>query len=134
MRPVILFFSLLSVLASCTSKPAIVKQLAGSDSLVITFNKPGTDSVINMVSTTETKAIQKLAGYLGGKEQGKQTCGFDGNMIFFKGGQQVLPVVFKYSNECRFFMYELEQRLIYTEVSKEGGAFLESLKEGKNWY
>ena len=121
-------------MVSCKDKPAIVKQLAGSDSLLITFNLPGTDSVIGTVSTTETNAIQKLAGYLSGKEQAKQSCGYDGNMIFYKGGQQVLPVVFKFSGDCRFYMYELDQKVIYTEVSKEGAAFLESLKEGKNWY
>lgn len=134
MRVILLFLTIFSLLISCKDKPAIVKQLAGSDSLVITFNLPGTDSVIGTVSTTETNAIQKLAGFMDGKEQAKQSCGYDGNMIFFKGGQQALPVVFKFSGDCKLFMYELEQKLIYTEVSKEGAAFLESLKEGKNWY
>ncbi len=134
MRVILLISALISTMVSCTSKPAIVRQLAGSDSLVITFNLPGTDTILSTINTTETKAIQQLAGYLAGKEQAKQSCGFDGNMIFFKGGQQVLPVVFKFSGDCRFFMYELENKLIYTEVSAEGSAFLESLKEGKSWY
>ncbi len=120
--------------SSCSSKSPIAKQLAGSDSLVITFNVPGTDSVSNVVSTTDTRAIAKLAGYLGGKEQPKPDCGFGGNMLFFKGGQQVLPVVFQMSKDCNYFMYEMENKLHYTEVGGEAGKFLKSLNEGKNWY
>lgn len=119
---------------SCAPQSPIVKQLAGCDSLMITFNKPGTDSVLNIVSTTDTRAIAKLAGYLGGKEQPKPDCGFGGNMLFFKGGQQVLPVVFQSTKDCSYFMYEMDNKLHYTEVGKEAKKFLESLKEGKNWY
>jgi len=122
------------LLSSCSSKSPIAKQLAGSDSLVITFNVPGTDSVQNVVSTTDTRAIAKLAGYLGGKEQPKPDCGFGGNMLFFKGGQQVLPVVFQLTKDCSYFMYEMENKLHYTSVGGEAGKFLKSLNEGKNWY
>jgi len=101
---------------------------------MITFNVPGTDSVQNMVTTTDTRAIAKLAGYLGGKEQPKPECGFGGNMLFFKGGQQVLPVVFQSTKECSYFMYEMENKLRYTKVGGEAGKFLKSLNEGKNWY
>lgn len=122
------------LLTSCSSKSPIAKQLAGCDSLMITFNVPGTDSVLNIVSTTDTRAISKLAGYLGGKEQPKPDCGFGGNMLFFKGGQQVLPVVFQTTKDCSYFMYEMENKLRYTKVGGEAGKFLKSLNEGKNWY
>lgn len=121
-------------LFSCGSKSPIAQQLAGSDSLVVTFNVPGTDSVSNVVTTTDTRAIAKIAGYLGGKEQAKPDCGFGGNMRFFKGGQQVLPVVFQATKECSYFMYEMENKLRYTEVGNEARKFLKSLNEGKNWY
>ena len=122
------------LLSSCASKSPIARQLAGCDSLMITFNVPGTDSVQNMVTTTDTRAIAKLAGYLGGKELPKPDCGFGGNMLFFKGGQQVLPVVFQTSKDCSYFMYEMENKLRYTKVGGEAGKFLKSLNEGKNWY
>ena len=122
------------LLSSCASKSPIARQLAGCDSLMITFNVPGTDSVQNMVTTTDTRAIAKLAGYLGGKEQPKPDCGFGGNMLFFKGGQQVLPVVFQLTKDCSYFMYETESKLHYTKVGSEAGKFLKSLNEGKNWY
>ena len=122
------------LLSSCASKSPIARQLAGCDSLMITFNVPGTDSVQNMVTTTDTRAIAKLAGYLGGKELPKPDCGFGGNMLFFKGGQQVLPVVFQSTKECSYFMFEMENKLRYTKVGGEAGKFLKSLNEGKNWY
>jgi hypothetical protein len=131
---VLCLFSLTGLLYACENRSPIAQQLAGCDSLMITFNIPGTDSVHNMVATTDTRAIAKLADYLGGKEQAKPDCGFGGNMLFFKGGQQVLPVVFQTSKDCSYFMYEMENKLHYTEVGKEAKKFLESLKEGKNWY
>ena len=134
MRAFILLALIGIYFSSCSSKSPIAKQLAGCDSLVITFNVPGTDSVSNVVTTTDTRAIAKLAGYLGGKEQPKPDCGFGGNMLFFKGGQQVLPVVFQSTKECSYFMFEMENKLRYTKVGGEAGKFLKSLNEGKNWY
>lgn len=124
MRAILLLAVLSVCFFSCSSKSPIAKQLAGSDSLVITFNVPGTDSVSNIVTTTDTRAIAKLAGYLGGKEQPKPDCGFGGNMLFFKGGQQVLPVVFQTTKDCSYFMYEMENKLLYTEVGEKPGSFL----------
>ncbi|MBM3415381.1 MAG: hypothetical protein FJY20_02830 [Bacteroidetes bacterium] len=122
------------LLLSCRNS-AITKKLKGSDSLVITFNAPNSDSVINTVSTTETKAIQKLARFLDGKPSDKKDCGFDGNMLFFKAGIQVMPVVFKYSKtDCRQFTYDLDNTVMKTGMSNEAADFLKSLAEGKNWY
>lgn len=134
MRFILLFAVLGCCIYSCSSKSPIAQQLAGSDSLVVTFNIPGTDSVSNIVTTTDTRAIAKIAGYLGGKEQPKPDCGFGGNIRFFKGGQQVLPVVFQSTKECSYFMYEMENKVRYTKVGGEAGKFLKSLNEGKNWY
>ena len=55
------------VLASC-NRSGLSKKLAGCDSLVITFNASNKDSIIHQINTTETKAIQKMAGFLKGKE------------------------------------------------------------------
>mgnify|MGYP001262159509 CR=1 FL=1 len=119
---------------SC-KQSAIVKKLKGCDSLVITFNEPGTDEIAREVSTTETKAIQKLARFLQGKETEMYKCGYDGNMQFFKAGRQVLPVVFKYSEDgCRAFVFDLDNKVMSTKMSNEAVSFLRSLAEGKNWY
>ncbi len=129
----ILFFLLL-VLASC-SRSGISKKLAGCDSLVITFNAPNKDSIIHQINTTETKAIQKMAGFLKGKETEFYKCGYDGNMLFFKGGRQVMPVVFKFRDEgCQTFVYDLDNKTVSSSMGNEAVSFLKSLLEGKNWY
>lgn len=121
-------------LFSCT-RSDISKKLAGCDSLVITFNVPDTDSVINSVSTTDTKAIQKLARFLNEKPSDMKGCGFDGNMLFYKAGTQVMPVVFKYSKtNCRLFTYDLDNKVMKTGMSNEAADFLQSLAENRNWY
>ncbi|HRX93298.1 MAG TPA: hypothetical protein P5158_04245 [Chitinophagaceae bacterium] len=134
MRFSLFVFILLFVTASC-NRSALDKHLAGCDSLVITFNYPDTDSVINSISTTDTKAIQKLKQYIDGKKDTARQCGFDGNMIFFRDQQQVLPVVFKYSNEsCRQFLYEINSAVSSYSMSNEAADFLSSLVEGRSWY
>ncbi|MGQ0740538.1 MAG: hypothetical protein ACT4OJ_15925 [Bacteroidota bacterium] len=128
-------FSLTLLLISCSRGGTVSKRLAGSDSLVITFNAPNSDSDINMISTTETQAVRKLARFLDGKPAAQDKCGFDGNMIFFKNGQQVLPVVFKYSEpDCRHFLFDIENKLTSSSMSNEAASFLQSLAEGRDWY
>ncbi len=125
---------LLVFLVSC-SRSGLSKKLAGCDSLVITFNAPNKDSVIQQIGTTETKAIQKLAGFLKGKETELYKCGYDGNMLFFKGGRQIMPLVFKFREEgCQAFIYELDNKTVSTAMGNEAVSFLKSLLEGKNWY
>ena len=122
-------------LFSCGNKSAISKKLSGSDSLVITFNAPGSDSILSMVSTTEKKAIRKLSGFLNGKDTEQKDCGYDGNMIFYQNGSQLLPVVFKYSpDSCQRFLFELDNKVMSTRMSNEAASFFKSLAEGKGWY
>ena len=122
-------------LFSCGNQSAITKKLSGSDSLVITFNVPDSDSILNMVSTTGKNAIRKLSGFLNGKATGQDQCGYDGNMKFYKNGSEVLPVIFKYSNDsCRQFFFEVDNKVMSTKMSNGASAFLKSLSEGKNWY
>lgn len=130
-----IFLVLVAPIVLSCGKSAISKKLSGCDSLVITFNVPDSDSVINIINTTETKAIQKLARYLNGKPAANKECGFDGNMLFFKGGRQVLPVVFKYSaDSCRYFLFDLDNKVVSTKMSNEAASFLKSLAEGRGWY
>jgi hypothetical protein len=132
---VIAFIFFTVYLFSCGNKSAISKKLSGSDSLVITFNVPNKDSVINMVSTTEKKAIRKLSGFLNGNETKQDSCGFDGNMIFFNKEEIVQTVVFQYSNKnCRHFLFELDNKTMSTAMSNEAAEFLKSLVGGKSWY
>ncbi|HMK24524.1 MAG TPA: hypothetical protein VK483_00740 [Chitinophagaceae bacterium] len=119
---------LTAFLFSCGNRSAISKKLSGSDSLVITFNAPNSDSVIRTVSTTEKKAIRKLAGFMDGKKGEEGVCGFDGNMTFYSKGEVLLPVIFQYSEEsCRHFLFEMDNKVMNTTMSNEAVDFLKNL-------
>jgi hypothetical protein len=121
-------------LLSCNNS-SLSKKLKGSDSLVISFNYPNTDSVVQTVNTTERKAIRRLLQFVDSKETEQYKCGYDGTMTFFIQGKLVLPVVFKYSEEgCRHFLFDEDNKLRSTKMSNEAADFLKSLAEGKNWY
>ena len=126
---------LTSFLFSCGNQSAISKKLAGSDSLVITFNVPNSDSVIKTVSSTERKAIRKLAGFMNGKEGKDTVCGYDGNMTFYSKGETLLPVIFQYNEEgCRRFLFEMDNKVMNTKMSNEAVDFLKSLSDGRSMY
>lgn len=130
----LLLLLIIGALTSCNSS-AVQKKLKGCDSLVVTFNVANTDSVFKTVSTTDTKAIQKLSRFMSGKKTELYKCGYDGNMAFFRNGQQVLPVVFKYSEEgCRHFLFDLDNKVISCAMSNEAVDFLQSLSQEKSWY
>ncbi len=130
----IFFFAGLIIVTSCGGSVAS-KKLAVADSLVITFNVPNSDSVIKTVSTTEKKAIQKFISLVDGKEGKLYKCGYDGNMVFYSKGEIVLPVIFKYTEEgCRHFLFDMDNKVMSTEMTIEGAELLKSLVEGKEWY
>ena len=121
-------------LAACNNS-SLSKKLKGSDSLVISFNYPNTDSVVQTVNTTERKAIRRLLQFVDSKETEQYKCGYDGTMTFFIQDKLVLPVVFKYSEEgCRHFLFDEDNKLRSTKMSNEAADFLKSLAEGRNWF
>jgi hypothetical protein len=122
------------IVCSC-SQTAVSKKLSGSDSLVINFNKPDVDSIIKTVTTTEKKAIRKLIHFVDGKETENLKCGFDGILVFYKQGQELPPIVFKYKkDDCRHFLMEVDGKVISTKMSREAADFLQSLEENRTWY
>ncbi len=124
----------LIIVTSCGGS-VVSKKLAVADSLVITFNIPNSDSVIKTVSTTEGKAIQKFISLVDGKKGELYKCGYDGNMVFFSKGEIVLPVIFKYTEEgCCHFLFDMDNKVMSTEMTIEGAELLKSLVEGKEWY
>lgn len=129
------FVVLLLMFVSCKERSAIGNQLSGSDSLVINFNEPGTINIAKTVNTTESKAIDKLARFVDGKEAGSYKCGYDGNLMFYKDGRLQADVSFNYSGEgCRHFILMLNGALTSTAMGNEAADFLKSLAEGKDWY
>ncbi len=132
----LLFYSLLIIISSCTSSgSAVGDQLSGSDSLVINFNTPQSNTIAKTMNTTEDKAIKKLIRFTDGKAGEAYKCGYDGNLMFYKKGILVGDVSFNYSGDgCHHFIMLLDDKLTPTAMSNEAADFLKSLGEGKGWY
>jgi hypothetical protein len=129
------FIILVFILASCGHSSAIDKKLSGCDSLVITFNVADSDSILNMVSTTEKKAIRKMTGYLEQGKAYKSECGFDGNMVFYKMGEILQTVIFQFNKkDCRYLLFEIDNKVMSAPMTDEAASFFKSLSEGKSWY
>lgn len=129
-----LFLAAILCITSCSHSP-VSKKLAGSDSLVVNFYAPGTDSAAKTFNTTDKNAIRKLIQFVDKKPSEQFKCGYDGNFIFYANDKAVLPVVFQYKNkECRHFVFELDGQLMSTRLNNEAFDFLESLEAGRSWY
>jgi hypothetical protein len=131
-----LLFILLAGIYSCTgTDPSAGKQLSGSDSLVINFNKPQSNMIEKTNYTTDKNAISKMARFVDGKKAEAYKCGYDGNLLFYKDGELLGDVSFNYSGEgCHHFIMKLGEELIPTAMSDEAADFLKSMAEGRNWY
>lgn len=123
------------LLIACGNKSAVSKQLSVTDSLVINFNAPQTDSIVSTVTTTEVKAIKKLTGFVDGKTSEAYKCGYDGNIMFYKKGVLQGDISFNYSGEgCKHFLQMVKDELTPTAMSNEAADFLKNLAEGKKGY
>lgn len=122
-------------ITSCSSNSSVGKQLSGSDSLVINFNKPQTDSIEKTMTTTDSKAIQKLSGFVNSKTAAAYKCTYDGNMMFYIKGKLLGDVAFNYSGDgCKHFILSIDDKLTATTMNNEAVEFLKSLADGKGWY
>jgi hypothetical protein len=122
------------LLYSCKSS-ALKEKLSVSDSLVVEFYYPGTDSIARTVQTKQQHAIDRMIGFVDAKSTGQYKCGYDGNIIFFAKGKPVVPMLFKYKNDsCRHFAFELDGKLMSSRMKNEAADFLESLEAGRDTY
>jgi hypothetical protein len=117
-------------LISCSSSP-LVNQLQGSDSLSISFIKPGTDSVIKTVASISSYAIKDLLRFADSEQTNQYKCGYDGKAFFYKKGKLAGDIIFNYSgNGCQHFLYLANGKLISTKMSYEAIDFLKALAIG----
>jgi hypothetical protein len=122
-------------LISCSQPSEINKQLSGSDSLVINFNQPGSDTISKTMTSTDGKAIDQLVNFTDTKRKEVGPCPFDGNLVFYKQGSLKADVAFSYSTDsCRMFVMKLGEKYVATEMSNNAIDFLKGLREGRAWY
>ncbi len=131
------FFILIGLLTACSRPESLMaKQLDGSDSLIIRFNAPQTDSIVKTLTTTDKNAINKLTGFINNKPADLVKCGYDGNLLFYKKEKLAGDVSFNYAVVgCQHFIYAVKNdSLSVVKMSNEAVNLLKSLAEGKEGY
>ncbi len=128
---ILLFFMFALFLISCGQSP-IVNQLQGSDSLAISFVKPGTNEVRKVVETSSKYAIKDLIHFADAEETQQFKCGYDGNALFYKKGILAGEITFNYSGDgCQHFLYMANGKLTASKMSYQAIDFLKALATGK---
>lgn len=129
---------LICVFLICCSSPQseTTKALSGTDSLVINFNKKGSDTIENTLSTTEEKAIKELTRFLNGQKMTTSKCPLDGDLQFFQQGTLIGNFVFSFSvDSCKqFIIVEKDGSFSSLPLSNKARDLLSSLQQGKGWY
>ncbi len=123
---------LTAVFCSC-QQSKLSGRLNTSDSVSIDFTDEN-QMVIKQVETTNMIAIKRLSEYIGNKKFEKNQCYLGGRMIFFQSGMPVEQVEFNTSSNCRYFTFISEGELVSTKMSEEAASFLESIRDGKDYY
>lgn len=127
-----LFYSLFLVIVySCSQPSPIAQRLNQSDSINIRFNNSSIDNL-----TTDKKAIQDVALFVGGKEKALPLeCEVkpSGMILFYQKGKPLQEVTFTdLSQKCRYFITQLNGKTVYSEVSNEAADFLATIQKGKS--
>ena len=118
---------------SCSNKSSRV--LSSSDSLAIQFKSSQSGTILKTVSTTDEKAIRRLADFIGNDESKQDQCPQEGVLHFYTKGMLVGDVSFNYSDkDCRHFLQVDGELPKPTKMNDEAAAFLKGLAEGKSWY
>ena len=127
-----LLFIFILTLTSCYQS-RFTEKLKECDSVSIVFTDEN-QMVIKQVETTKKAAINQLAEYIDNSIIEKNQCHLGGRIIFFQSGIAIEQVEFNTSGNCRYFTRISEGKLISTKMSEEAASFLESIKEGKDYY
>jgi len=129
------YIFLLLILTACSNPSAIKEQLSGSDSLVVQFNIPGTDTIQNTLIATDRNAINELIGFIDSKRNSVHVCRYDGNLMFYKKGNLTGDVSFNYSTDsCQYFIQVINGEASATKMSNKASDFLKGLSNGQKAY
>ena len=125
----IVFTSLMIV--SCKQTP-IATHLEEADKLIIQFKEQ--NKIVKTVSTGDKAAIKKMVYALGKDEAKQKDCDINGTMIFFKNDIELQQVHFSSAPNCRFFNYQFQNMNSFSAMTNETANFLQSVKEGLDFY
>ena len=127
----------ISFLIGCSSpQTELTRSLSGADSVDVNFLQPGTDKIDKTVSTTESKAIREMTGFLNGQSNTATKCQPEGVLLFYKQQTLIGNIVFSLSSDsCKQFLVVKEDgTFTAVPMSNKAADFLGSLKVGRSWY
>lgn len=126
--PLILCFIFIS---SCKQSP-VAEALSQTNRVVIHFIEQG--KIIKTVTTEENSAIKKMIYALDKGEAKTTNCEINGRMIFYKNDIELQQVNFSNNPDCQYYSYYFENNLSYSAMTNETANFLQSVKEGLDFY
>lgn len=116
---------------SCKQSP-VAESLSMSDKLVIHFLEQ--EKVVKTVTTNDKAAIKKMVYALGKGDVNQTSCEVNGKMIFLKDDVELQQVDFSSTTGCRYFSYRFEGKQSFSSITNETANFLQSVKEGLDYY
>ncbi len=116
-------------LFSC-KQTAVQQKLSVTDSVMVQFfNEDGL--IYKAITSTEEPAIKKLSSFMDNRSVTPAKCGSSGKVLFYSDRRLLLDVTYHLiSEECRYFTYTMDGRLLHVAMSNEAADFLTSLREG----
>jgi hypothetical protein len=129
--PLFQLLFLIVVFNSCKQSP-LATSLAETDRLIIHFIDQG--KIIKTVTTEEQTAIKKMVYALGKGEAKSTACDINGRMIFYRNDTELQQVEFNNTPDCMFFTFSFDNQQSFSSMTKETANFLQSVKQGLDFY
>lgn len=119
---------LLTVFTSC-DRSAISKKLSKADKLEIRYSMSQSDVIEKSITTANKHTMNKVIGFLDNSPTVQFTCGYDGKLIFFAGGEQLHIIDFMSDKDCRHFSFMVDEKIMSIKMSNTAAEFFTVLKE-----
>lgn len=134
MKSIVFLSFFIFILISC--QPSAIKQsFSSADSLVIHFKNEKEGIVTKTIQTAELNAINRIIDFIDRKKYENERCVFNGKMFFYSAGQKIQEVDFNMKdNDCTYFVFELEGKLVSTKMNQETIDFFDALEKGLPFY
>jgi uncharacterized GH25 family protein len=134
MKNILLLFSVLVVLVSCTHpNHAINMRISNSDSVAINYFKgDGTmDTVVAVTIIRDQQIINQLSNFISeNKTEMNYACGLDGSLHFFKMNKVIQDINFGMNaTGCSYFSFVLNGKYQATNLSVEAKKLIVSVRK-----
>jgi hypothetical protein len=128
---ILLYFLSIVFISSCKQSP-VAEALSDSNRLVIHFIDQG--NTVKTVSTEDKAAIKKMIYALDKGEAKSTDCELNGKMIFYYNETELQQINFNSEPDCRYYSFYFNNKQSSSGMTNETANFLQSVKEGLDFY